>query len=177
MEDLRDLRTMWNRFAKRVETDFRKLEAKVDKVIKLPDMIEIENLMKTMVWAMDSDDKDLWLSLWSDDIHYIVQQHNINIRGKKALKEFGEKSIFNKEKKRFSTLMNIMIEVTGDTATGKDYFSHYGYPVDPETGQASEERAMSEGMHYYKFRKDEGGWKITKLEVYIQRREEPQSQK
>ncbi len=38
-----------NRVAKRVETDVRKLEAKVDKLMKLPDIIEIENLMKTMV--------------------------------------------------------------------------------------------------------------------------------
>jgi hypothetical protein len=177
MEDLRDLRALLNRVAKRVETDVRKLEAKVDKLMKLPDIIETENLMKTMAWAMDLDDKDLWLSIWSDDIHYAVPQYNIDIKGKKALKEFGERAVFGNEKKRFSTLMNIMIEITGDTATGKDYFSHYGYPINPETGEVSEERAISEGMHYYKFRKDDGVWKITKFEVYIHRREEPQPRK
>ena len=177
MEDLRDLRELLNRVTKRVETDARKLEAKVDKLMKLPDIIEIENLMKTMAWTMDLDDKDLWLSIWSDDIHYTVPQYNINIKGKKALKDFGERAVFNTEKRKFSTLMNIVIDVTGDTATGKDYFSHYGYPIDPETGKVSEERAISEGMHHYKFRKDEGVWKITKFEVYIHRREEPKSQK
>ena len=177
MEDLRDLRALLNRVAKRVETDVRKLEAKVDKLMKLPDIIETENLMKTMVWAMDLDDKDLWLSIWSDDIHYTVPQYNIDINGKKALKEFGERSIFNTEKKKFSTLMNLIIEITGDTATGKDYFSHYGYRINPKTGEVSEERALSEGMHYYKFRKDDGVWKITKLEVYIYHREEPQPRK
>ena len=177
MEDLRDLKALLNRVAKRVETDVRKLEAKVDKLMKLPDIIETENLMKTMVWAMDLDDKDLWLSIWSDDIHYTVPQYNIDIKGKKALKEFGEHTIFNTEKKKFSTLMNTMIEITGDTATGKDYFSHYGYPITPETGEVSGERTLSEGMHYYKFRKDDGVWKITKFEVYIHRREEPQSQR
>jgi hypothetical protein len=177
MEDLRDLRALLNRVAKRVETDVRKLEAKVDKLMKLPDIIEIENLMKTMVWAIDSDDKDLWLSLWSDDIRYTAPQHNIDIKSKKALKEFGERTVFGAEKRRFSTLMNLMIDVTGDTATGKDYFSHYGYPVNPETGEISEERAISEGIHYYKFRKDEGVWKITKFEVYIHRREGPQQQR
>ncbi len=177
MEDLRDLRALLNRVAKRVETDVRNLEAKVDKLMKLPDIIEIENLMKTMAWAIDLDDKDLWLSRWSDDIHYTVPQYNIDIKGKKALKEFGEHTIFSTEKKKFSTLMNIMIDITGDTAAGKDYFSHYGYPINPETGKVSEERAISEGMHHYKFRKDEGVWKITKFEVYIHRREEPQPQK
>jgi len=177
MEDLRDLKALLNRVAKRVETDGRKLEAKVDKLMKLPDIIETEKLMKTMVWAMDLDDKDLWLSIWSDDIHYTVPQYNIDIKGKKALKEFGEHTVFNTEKKKFSTLMNLMIEITGDTATGKDYFSHYGYPINPKTGEVSEERALSEGMHYYKFRKDDGVWKITKLEVYIHRREETQLQR
>ena len=177
MEDLRDLRALLNRVAKRVETDGRKLEAKVDKLMKLPDIIETEKLMKTMVWAMDLDDKDLWLSIWSDDIHYTVPQYNIDIKGKKALKEFGEHTVFNTEKKKFSTLMNLMIEITGDTATGKDYFSHYGYPINLKTGEVSEERALSEGMHYYKFRKDDGVWKITKLEVYIHRREETQLQR
>jgi ketosteroid isomerase-like protein len=177
MEDLRDLRTLLNRVAKRVETDVRKLEAKVDKLTKLPDIIEIGNLMKTMAWAIDLDDKDLWLSIWSNDIHYTVPQHNINIKGKKALKEFGERIVFGTEKRKFSALMNIVIDVTGDTAAGKDYFSHYGYPVNPDTGEVSEERAISEGMHHYKFRKDDGVWKITNFEVYIHRREEPQSQK
>jgi hypothetical protein len=177
MEDLRDLRALLNRVAKRVETDVRKLEAKVDKLMKLPDIIETENLMKTMAWAMDLDDKDLWLSIWSDDIHYAVPQYNVDIKGKAALKEFGERAVFGTEKKGFSTLMNTMIEITGDTATGKDYFSHYGYPINPDTGEVSEERALSEGMHYYKFRKDDGVWKITKVEVYIHRREEPQPQR
>ncbi len=178
MEDLRDLRALLNRVTKRVETDVRKLEAKVDKVIKLPDIMEIENLMKNMVWAIDLGDKDLWLSIWSDDANYIVQQENIDIKGKKALREFGERSIFPNEKKRFTTLSNTVIEVTGSTATGKDYFAHYGYPVNPKTGAVSQERALSEGMHYYKFRReDDGVWKITKLEIYTHRREDPKSKK
>jgi ketosteroid isomerase-like protein len=178
MEDLRDLRALLNRVTKRVDTDVRKLEAKIDKVIKLPDMMEIENLMKNMVWAIDLGDKDLWLSIWSDDINYTVPQANIDIKGKKSLGEFGERSIFAEEKKRFTTLSNTVIEVTGNTATGKDYFTHYGYPINPKTGEVHEERAISEGMHHYKFRKGEDdGWKITKFEVYIHRREEPASKK
>ncbi len=100
MEDLRDLRALLNRVTKRVDTDGRKLEAKVDKLMKLPDLIEIENLMKNMVWAIDLGDKDLWLSIWSDDINYTVPQSNIDIKGKKALKEFSESShIHYREKK------------------------------------------------------------------------------
>jgi ketosteroid isomerase-like protein len=174
---MEDLRALLNRVVKGLDADVKKLEAKVDKLMRLPDMAEIENLMKTMVWAMDSGDKDLWLSIWSDDVHYVVQQYNIDIKGKRALAEFGERAIFTNEKKRFSTLMNIMIDVTGNTATGKDYYSHYGYPINRETGKMSEEPAFSDGMHYYKFRKDEGVWMITKLEVYVHRRQEAGAQR
>lgn len=165
------------RLGKRVEGDVRKLEARVDKLMKLPDTVEIENLIKSMAWAMDLGDKDLWLGIWSDDVHYTVPQYNINIKGKEALKEFGERAVFGAEKKRFSTLANILVEITGNTATGKDYFAHYGYPVNPETGKVFGERALSGGMHHYKFRRDESGWKISKLEVYIHRREEAESNK
>jgi len=172
MEDLRELRELLNRVGKRVETDVRKLESKVDKLMKMTDVFELENLTKTMVWAMDLDDKDLWLSIWSDDIQYAVPQHNIVVKGKKELSEFSDRSIFNREKKRFSTLMNTMIEITGDTATGKDYFTHYGYAVNPQTGEVSLKRVVSEGMHYYKFRKYDGTWKIAQFEVYVHRLEE-----
>jgi ketosteroid isomerase-like protein len=172
MEELRDLGDQLNRVGKKVGDGVRNLDIKVDKLMKLPDLFELENLTKTMVWAMDLDDKDLWLSIWSDDIQYAVPQHNIVIKGKKELEEFGEKSIFNREKKRFSTLMNTVIEIKGDMATGKDYFTHYGYAFNPQTGEVSEKRLVSEGMHYYKFRKDDGGWKIAKFEVYVHRLEE-----
>jgi hypothetical protein len=173
MEDLRDLRTMVNRVAKRVEADVRKLEAKVDRLMKLPDIIELENLVKNSAWVMDLGDKDLWLNIWSDDAHYLSPQENIDIRGRKALKEFSEQSLFSKEKKRFTSLMNIMIEATGSTATGKCHYSHYGYPIDSETGEVSQQPAFSDGIYYYKFRKDDDIWKITKLEVYVHRRQEP----
>jgi ketosteroid isomerase-like protein len=172
MEDLRDLRTMLNRLAKRLETDVRKLDARVDKLMKLPDIIELEHLVKTLAWAMDLGDKDRWLSIWSDDVHYTVPQYNIDLRGKKALAEFAEVSIFNREKRRFSSITNILAEVTGDTATARDYYMHYGYPINAETGEPSLERAFSEGMHYYKFRKADGIWKITDMEVYVHRRQE-----
>jgi ketosteroid isomerase-like protein len=174
MEDLRDLRNLLNRMAKRLEGDLRKLEAKVDKLMKLPDQMEIENLIKTLAWSMDLGDKDAWLKLWSDDVHYTVPQYDIDIRGKKALKEFGDTHIFNREKKRFSTLMNIMIDVTGDTATARDYYTHYGYPVNPDTGEASPEPSFSDGMHHYKLIKDEGVWKINSIEIYVHRRQEAQ---
>jgi len=136
---------------------------------RLADRIEVEDLPKTMAWAMDSGDKELWLSVWSDDIHYVIPQYNIEIKGKEALMEFGEAAIFTWEERRFSSITNIMIDVKDDTATGRDYYMHYGFPIDPDTGKASEEPANAEGMHFYEFGKTDGIWKITRVEVYVNR--------
>ena len=174
---MEDLKSMLNRMVKSLEGDVRRLEAKVNALMKLPDRIEVENLLKTMAWAMDSGDRELWLSVWSDDIHYLVPQYDIEINGKKALEEFGEMAIFTREERRFSALTNIMVDVAGDTATGRDYYMHYGYPIDPETGKASEEPATSEGMHFYEFGKESGVWRITRLEVRLNRRQEAGTQR
>jgi ketosteroid isomerase-like protein len=136
---------------------------------KIADRIEIEDLPKTMAWAMDSGDRELWLSVWSDDICYLVPQYDIEIRGKEALKEFGEAAIFTWEERRFSAITNIMVDLSGDTATGRDYFMHYGFPMDLDTGKASEERAVAEGRHFYEFGKRGGVWRITRMDVYVNR--------
>jgi ketosteroid isomerase-like protein len=167
-----DLKSMLNRVIKTLEADVGRLEARVDALMKLPDRIEVENLPKTMAWGMDSGDKDLWLSAWDDDVVYCVPQYGIEINGKQALSEFGDLSIFTREERRFSAITNVMVEVKGDTATGMDYFMHYGFPINAETGQPFEERSFSEGTHKYEFRKKDGAWKITRFEVYLNRRQE-----
>ena len=167
-----DLKSMLTRVIKTLEADVGRLEAKVDALMKLPDRIEVENLPKTMAWGMDSGDKDLWLSVWDDDVAYRVPQYGIEIDGKQALSDFGDVTIFSREERRFSAITNIMVDVQGDTATGKDYFMHYGFPLNPETGEPCEERAFSEGTHRYEFRKKNGVWKITRFEVYLNRRQE-----
>ena len=172
---MEELRSMFSRVGKALEGDVKGLEAKIDRLIKLPERMEIEDLVKTMAWSMDSGDRELWLSVWSEDIEYFVPQYGIEIKGKKALKEFGDVSIFDREERRFSSLSNILIDVTGDTASGRDYYEHYGFQIDPETGNPSEERAFSEGQHFYEFRKVEGVWKISRMEVHLNRRQEAQA--
>ena len=153
--------------------DFKGLEAGVGALIKLPDVMAIERLLKSMVWAMDAGDGERWSSVFSDDIVYRVPQHGIEIAGIKALREFAEKIVFVIEERRFSAITNIMIDVEGDTATGRDYFTHFGYPIDMETGKASPERAMSLGQHFYEFSKQDGVWRITKFDVHVSSLQEP----
>jgi len=167
-----DLKSTLRRLVKSLESDIKALETKVDALMKLPDRMEVQSLPTTMAWAMDTGDRDLWLSLWSDDVRYVVPQYDIDIRGKEALKEFAATAIFGMEAKKFSAITNVMVDVKGNTATGKDYYMHYGYRLDPATGEPSDERAVSEGQHFYEFAKLDGRWKIARLEVRLNRREE-----
>ena len=134
--------------------------------------LEVENLPRAMAWAMDSGDREVWFGAFSDDVRYVVPQYDIDIRGKEALRDFAEVAVFGLEERRFSAITNILVEVKGETATGKDYFMHYGYPIDLETGQASELRNLSEGQHFHEFARQDGVWKITRMEVHLNRRQE-----
>ena len=169
---MEELKKMVNNISKTLDKDMTRLEAKIDRLMKLPDQIEVENIIKTMAWAMDSGDKKLWMSIWDDDIRYLVPQYDIEINGKEALAEFADGAIFTREEKRFSALTNVIVKVTGNTAKGRDYYMHYGFPIDPETGKAAEMRTCAEGTHFYEFRKKDGTWKIVKFEVYLNRRQE-----
>ena len=169
---MEDVKTAFNRIVETLETQVSKLEAKVDALTRLPDRLQIEDLPKKMAWGIDTGDRELWLSVWADDIVYRVPQYDIEIKGREELSAFGEVSVFGMEERRFSAITNILVDVKGDTATGRDYFMHYGFPKDQETGQPSEERALAEGTHHYEFAKRDGVWKITHFEVFLNRRQE-----
>ena len=169
---MEEFKTTINNLMKNLEEKINSIDSKIGRLSTLLERIELENLLKTMVWTMDSGDRERWINLWSDDIHYVVPQYVLEINGKAALAEFAESAIFLREERRFSSLTNIIIDIDGDKATGKDYYMHYGYPIDAETGKPSEDRAFSEGMHFYKFRKIDGEWKITNFEVILNRRQE-----
>jgi len=172
---LEDFRNTISNVLKNLEEKINTFDSKIRRFTTLLERIELENLLKTMVWTMDSGDRERWINIWSDDIHYIVPQYGLEINGKVALTEFAESAIFLREERRFSTLTNIMLDIDGDKAIGKDYYMHYGYPINPETGKSFENRAFSEGMHFYKFRKIDGEWKITDFEVTLNRRQEAES--
>jgi ketosteroid isomerase-like protein len=130
------------------------------------DMLEIERLTKTYAWAVDDEDGELFLSIWSDDVEYVVQMTDlsVSITGIEEL-EAATDFIFATEKGCFSSLSNLLIEIEGDTAKGRDYFQHTGYRVSLDTGEVEEEPTLFWGRNYWEFRKQDGVWKVTKKEA------------
>ncbi|HEY50154.1 MAG TPA: SnoaL-like domain-containing protein [Dehalococcoidia bacterium] len=162
------------------EEDFEALEARVDAleaevaemdVGELADLEAIEYVIRTQVWAMDEGDMEAWLDVFSNDITYTAYNYGndtqlipIPVVNKQTLQMFAQMGIFGRSTNNYSTLSNLRVDVTGDTATAQDYYVHYENPINPMTQQA-QERARIDGMHYYELGKENGEWKITELKV------------
>ncbi len=162
------------------EEDLEALEARVDAletevegmdVGELADAAAIEEVIKTQVWAMDEGDMQTWLSIFSDDITYTAYNYGndtqlipIPVVNKQTLQMFAEMGIFGRSENSYSRISNLVVDVSGDTATAQDYYVHYENPINPVTQQA-EDRARIDGMHYYKLGKESGAWKITEIKV------------
>ena len=128
-------------------------------------MIELEQLTKTYAWALDANDRELYWSVFSDDVRLIGRTKGLSymltgIEDLRAATDF----IFASEKAAFSTLSNLLVEIKGDTATGRDYYHHYSYRVNWETGEVDKEPTLTRGRHLWEFRKQDGVWKITRME-------------
>jgi ketosteroid isomerase-like protein len=128
-------------------------------------MIEIEQLTRTYAWALDAKDRELFLSLFSDDIKWVGRTKKLSyvltgIEELRAATDF----IFGSEEGAFSALSNLLVEIKGNTARGQDYYQHYSYRVNWETGKVENEPTFTRGRHLWEFRKQDGVWKITRME-------------
>ena len=159
---------------------------------------EIENLIKTYAWSMDDLDRNTWLNLFSDNLEtYIAYLYGNRVpvtqipvpqedpmygtikhlSPKQQLAAKCDNMIFKRIQVGQSTISNVMINVDGPgVATGRDYFAHWEIvdPKHPECisrGLEDHHWYFVEGKHQYKFRKENGEWKITNFQCVIYRRE------
>ncbi len=123
--------------------------------------VEIARLPVTYAWAVDTKDIDLLMTVFSEDIVYDLSAYDFpSATGKKALREVFLSGILSNVRCSFISITNIRVEVTGDTATGGDYFVHAGY--DPKN-RPKNTRSHTEGQHYYEFKLESGHWKISRM--------------
>lgn len=153
----------------------------------LPAEANVEGVVMTYAWSMDNLDKTTWLSVFSDNLEsYIVYKGDTAIpllmipvppgsplyqvigqwSPKEQLAYLCDMMIFQRIVVAQSFLSNIVIDVEGVKATGKDYFSHWEI-ANTDTAHWS----FQEGKHWYELAKEEATWKITKFEGRIYRTE------
>ena len=123
------------------------------------DEAEIARLPITYAWAVDEKDIDLLMTVFSQDIVYDLSAYGFpSAVGMEAVRDTFLTGIFPYVECSFISISNIRVHVTGDAATGADYFVHAGY--NPTT-QPPNTRSHTEGQHFYEFERDGGEWKIS----------------
>lgn len=126
--------------------------------------MEIAKMLTAYAWALDGKDIETSMSLFTDDVRFDYSELGFApIVGKAALREFFTRA-YARDEAAFSSLTNTRIDLNGDTATGGDYFMHYGYKG---LGSADPKRSYVEGQHFYEFVKTDGAWKIRSMRVHI----------
>jgi hypothetical protein len=161
------------------------------------DEADIEGVLMTYAWSMDSLDKETWLSVFSDDLegytvyHYdaesgdevpvlevpVPPDHALyadigGLSAKEQLAHLSDMMIFERIIVAQSYLSNIVVEVDGDTAVGRDYFTHWEI-VDPShvasiyQGMDGEHWYFQNGRHEHQLVEDDGGWKIVRFTGWL----------
>ncbi|MAG31541.1 MAG: hypothetical protein CL908_11705 [Deltaproteobacteria bacterium] len=125
------------------------------------DEVEIAKLPVTYAWAVDAKDIDLLMTLFSEDAVYDLSAYGFpSANGKKEVREVFLSGILTNVRCSLISISNIRVEISGDTATGGDYFIHAGY--DPQN-RPKNIRSHTEGQHFYEFKKESGTWKISRM--------------
>jgi ketosteroid isomerase-like protein len=122
---------------------------------------EIARLPVAFAWAVDAKDIDALAGLLSEGVAYDLSAYGFPpTTGRVAVRELFLTGVFPFVRCSSLTISNVRIEVDGGTATGADYFVHYGY--DPR-GAPPNTRSHTEGRHYYDFVRERGAWKIARI--------------
>ncbi len=123
--------------------------------------VEIAKLPITYAWAVDTKDIYRLMSIFSEDVVYDLSVYGFaSATGKQELREIFLSGILPNVRCSFISISNIEVEVTGNTATGGDYFVHAGY--DPRN-RPKNTRSHTEGQHFYDFKLEAGAWKISRM--------------
>lgn len=163
----------------------------------LPAKDQVEDVILTYAWSMDEPDQATWLSVFSDDLEsYTVNMYGVpfpvlqipvlpsdplypfigSLSAKQQLAFLCDMMIFDRIVVGQSSLSNIMVNVKGHSASGRDYFSHWEI-VDPlhsaniAQGLDGDHWYFQEGKHWYDLEKEGADWKIVKFEGLLLRSE------
>ncbi|HND15024.1 MAG TPA: nuclear transport factor 2 family protein [Pseudomonadales bacterium] len=121
--------------------------------------VEIARLATTYGWAVDAKDIDTLMTIFSEDAEYDLSAYaQPPAKGKVAIRNVFLHGVFPSEKCSFSSISNVRVQISGDQASGGDYFIHYGYNPQRSVGNT---RTQVEGQHFYRFVKEDGAWKIA----------------
>jgi hypothetical protein len=125
-----------------------------DKTSWVIDIEEIKMLMAKYCHGIDKQDEDTFMSIWSDDAHYVLPRgEGHGIDGVRALVH----KVWKQVPRCHHHITNPVIDIVGDTATAKtDVF--YFRLTDDGSNQ------LLSGCYAMEFARRDGQWKTRSLE-------------
>ena len=123
--------------------------------LRLEDRHLILEKLYAYCWAVDHDDADAWVSVFTDDVHFEFGE--VKLDGKENLKKWISTEVIGILLHMRHIITNTIIEFEDEhKATSKSYWSfNGGYKGHEDEGVTD----RGEGKYYFKWRKENGEWK------------------
>lgn len=133
--------------------------------MELADRLDLLDVYARYAIGMDRGDRETFASAWSDDAVWICAELNQDLRGKEAILAFfdngpGKASTLPDAGGNLRLCGNQLVEIDGDTATGRAEFVAYRY-----TGAAVHPYTM--GHYVDRFVRTPDGWRIAHREMVV----------
>lgn len=128
---------------------------------------EIYNLLMNYEWCVDNSlepwASDLFASIFAEDAEYSIPAFNMVVEGRGEIQGMFDNWIAGAQVDAFSHIAGVVVEIDGDTATGRDSFYHMGWNEE-NPSRDWQDLEITAGWHKYEFAKIDGEWKITWME-------------
>jgi len=122
--------------------------------LRLEDSHLIAEKLCTYCWGVDHDDADMWVSVFTEDVHF--EFGDAKIDGKANLKEWISTAAIGTLLHMRHIITNVVTEFEGENrAKTKCYWSfNSGYKGHESEGVTD----RGEGKYYFKWRRENGEW-------------------
>jgi ketosteroid isomerase-like protein len=124
------------------------------------DRAAIEELRAAYCYRLDDGDVDGWVDLFTEDAVVDYVSRDDLLVGREAIRGLAREWIVERDETRVHTVHNPVIELDGDTASGRWYYRAVTLAPD---GSGLREQ----GRYDEQYRRVDGDWKIARLETTV----------
>jgi len=121
------------------------------------DVAAIERLKHEYCYRIDDGDYEAWAALFTDDGRFAFAD-GAAFEGRDELRSFGADVFDDAHERTAHTVTNPVVDVDGDTATGRWYLALFSEGDDGETG-------VQQATYRDEFRRVDGEWRIESVTV------------
>ncbi|WP_435101592.1 nuclear transport factor 2 family protein [Halarchaeum sp. P4] len=121
------------------------------------DVAAIERLKHQYCYRIDDGDYAEWAALFTEDGRFVMDD-GTTFEGRAELEAFGTDVFDDVYEETAHTVTNAVVDVNGDTATGRWYLALYHETAEGETG-------VQQATYRDEFEKVDGEWRIADVDL------------